>query len=147
MIELKGKKIEMGQVFGKDGGVIPITLIGIENKANLGEIRPGAPVITIGVSKGKGFTGVMKRWGFAGGPATHGQSDRARAPGSIGGTTTPGRVYKGKKMAGRAGGQRVTVKGLKVVEVDAEAGIIKVSGPVPGARNSKLVLKIVEESQ
>lgn len=84
------------------------------------------------VSKGKGFAGVVKRHGFAGGPKTHGQSDRWRAPGSMGQTTTPGRVYKGKRMAGRMGSDRVSLKTV-VLEVLEEGKILAVKGPVPGS--------------
>lgn len=136
-----GQKIEMSQVFSDNGRVRPVTLIKIA-KDDLGNFEKGVIVRITGISKGKGFTGAMKRWGFAGGPATHGQSDRARAPGSIGGGTDPGRVYKGKKMPGRAGGKTVTIKGLEVVEIDEEAGIIRISGPVPGARKGKVVLRV-----
>lgn len=138
--QIKGKKIEMSQVFDEKGRVVPVTLVKVEEWSE--NLKPETPVAVTGTSKGKGFAGVMKRWGFAGGPATHGQSDRARAPGSIGGTTTPGRVYKGKKMAGRKGGGRVTVKGLKIMEADKDKKTIKISGAVPGARNSEVVLKI-----
>jgi large subunit ribosomal protein L3 len=92
-----------------------------------------------GVSKGKGFQGVVKRHHFAGGPRTHGQSDRERAPGSIGQTTTPGRVYKGKRMAGRMGGERVTIKNLSIIKIDKEG--ITVKGLVPGAVDSWLEIK------
>lgn len=92
----------------------------------------GDMVRVTGTSKGKGFAGVIKRWGFHGGPKTHGQSDRLRAPGSIGGGTDPGRVYKGKKMAGRMGGDTVTVIGLEVIEIDNTKNHIKVKGAVPG---------------
>ena len=95
----------------------------------------GEVVSVTGDTKGKGVQGVVKRWGFHGGPKTHGQSDRWRAPGSIGSGTTPGRVYKGKKMAGRLGGDTVTVKGFKVVAVDSEKNIVTVSGPIPGAKS------------
>src|SRR3989304_6688523 len=94
--------------------------------------KKGDFVAVVGTSKGKGFQGVVKRWGFHGGPRTHGQSDRERAPGSLGQTTTPGRVFKGKKMAGRMGGDRVTVKNLQVVSVDPEKGEIEISGAIPG---------------
>jgi len=140
MKEIKGKKIEMSQVFDEKGRVVPVTLIKIEEWSE--KLKPETPVVVVGTSKGKGFAGVVKRWHFKGGPATHGQSDRERAPGSIGGTTTPGRVYKGKRMAGRMGHQRVTVKGSKIVEADKDKGMVKVSSAVPGARNSKVVLKI-----
>jgi large subunit ribosomal protein L3 len=93
------------------------------------------------VSKGKGFAGVVKRWGFAGGPRTHGQSDRERAPGSIGATTTPGRVYKGLKMAGHLGGRRVTVQGLEIIEIDKEKNELLIKGSVPGARGSLLLIQ------
>ena len=96
----------------------------------------GEKVNVSGVSKGKGFAGVVKRHGFSGGPRTHGQSDRERAPGSIGQTTTPGRVYKGKRMAGRMGGERVTIKNLKVVDVGDD--YLLVSGLVPGAKKGFL---------
>lgn len=103
--------------------------------------KKGDEIAVTGISKGKGFAGVVKRWKFAGGPRTHGQSDRLRAPGSIGQGTTPGRVYKGKHMAGRMGGGRVTVKNLIVVDVDNENGQIAVSGPVPGIPNGLLIIK------
>jgi large subunit ribosomal protein L3 len=93
----------------------------------------GERVDVIGTSKGRGFTGVVKRHGFAGGPKTHGQSDRHRAPGSIGGTTYPGRVMKGTKMAGHWGAERVTVQNMEVVRVDPERQIIFIRGAVPGA--------------
>jgi len=103
--------------------------------------KAGDKVSVAGISKGKGFAGVVKRWGFAGGPRTHGQSDRERAPGSIGQTTTPGRVYKGKKMASRMGGEKVTTKGLKVVEVDEKNNLLIVKGLVPGAKGGLLIIK------
>ena len=92
-------------------------------------------------SRGKGFTGVMKRWGFAGGPRTHGQSDRQRSPGSIGGTTTPGRVVKGKKMPGRSGGQTTTIQRLKVLQIDEAGGEVIISGLVPGSRGSLIRIR------
>jgi len=100
----------------------------------------GDTVYVSGTSKGKGFAGVVKRWHFAGGPKTHGQSDRLRAPGSIGQGTTPGRVLKGKHMGGRMGSDTVKVKNLKVVSVNGEKNEIEVSGPVPGTVGSLLVI-------
>ncbi len=97
---------------------------------------PGEKVNVIGTSKGKGFQGVVKRHGFAGGPKTHGQSDRLRAPGSIGSGTTPGRVMKGLRMAGRMGGDRITVKNLQVVRADAARNLLLVKGAVPGPREA-----------
>ncbi len=94
-----------------------------------------------GVSKGRGFAGVMKRHNFKGGPKTHGQSDRARAPGSIGATTTPGRVLKGKRMPGRMGGERVTVKNVRVARLDEERNLLFIQGAVPGAQNGILEIR------
>ena len=98
-------------------------------------------VDVIGKSKGRGFTGVVKRHNFAGGPKTHGQSDRLRAPGSIGSTSTPGRVFKGKRMAGRMGNQTVTAQNLKVALVNPEKNIIAVRGSVPGPKGGLVVIQ------
>lgn len=92
----------------------------------------GDEIKVTGKSKGKGFAGVVKRHGFHGGPKTHGQSDRHRAPGSIGSGTTPGRVYKGKKMAGHMGNETVTTRGLEVVGIDKEKNQLVIKGAVPG---------------
>jgi len=100
----------------------------------------GDTIRVTGISKGKGFAGVVKRHGFAGGPKTHGQSDRERAPGSIGQTTTPGRVYRGKRMAGRMGGDTVTVQGLKVVGIDAEKHTMTIKGLIPGHKNGLVII-------
>ena len=101
----------------------------------------GEKVDVIGTSKGRGFAGVMKRWNFGGGPRTHGQSDRARAPGSIGGGTTPGKVYKGLKMGGHMGNRRITVKGLEIIEIDTERNLLLVKGGIPGATNSLVLIR------
>lgn len=110
-------------------------------------LKPGDLVQVTGVSKGKGFVGVVGRWGFAGGPKTHGQSDRLRAPGSIGRGTTPGRVVKGQKMAGRMGQEKATVKNLRVMKLDEEKGELWLSGLVPGARGSLLVIRKLGEAK
>lgn len=102
---------------------------------------PGDAIRVTGTSKGKGFAGVVKRHHFAGGPRTHGQSDRERAPGSIGQTTTPGRVYRGKRMAGRMGTDTVTVRGLKVVSVDPQNNMLTIKGVVPGGRKGLLLIQ------
>ena len=101
----------------------------------------GELVDVVGTSKGKGFAGGVKRHHFRGGPKTHGQSDRHRAPGSIGATTTPGRVYKGTRMAGHMGDVRVTVQNLKVVEVDTDRNLLLVEGAVPGANNGLVFVR------
>jgi len=110
--------------------------LGDEIKVDL--FQPGDKVKVTGYGKGRGFTGVVKRHGFSGGPLTHGQSDRLRAPGSLGQSSYPSRVYKGIKMAGHMGNKRVSVSGLVVVKVDPEKNLLFVKGAVPGARNSYL---------
>ncbi len=104
--------------------------------------KPGDIVDVSGVSKGKGFAGGVKRYHFRGGPKTHGQSDRHRAPGSIGQGTTPGRVYKGKKMAGHMGVDVVTVKNLSIVDVDAANKAVYVLGLIPGYKKATVVLTV-----
>ena len=100
----------------------------------------GERVDVIGTSKGKGFAGAVKRYHFAGGPKTHGQSDRHRAPGSNGSGTTPGRVYKGSRRPGHMGDDRVTVQSLKVVLVDVERNLIGVHGAVPGSKGGLVII-------
>ncbi len=101
----------------------------------------GEAVDVVGVSKGKGFAGGVKRYHFRGGPKTHGQSDRQRAPGSRGSGTTPGRVYKGSRGPGHMGDDRVTAQNLKVVLVDAERNLIGVRGSIPGSRGGIVMVK------
>lgn len=109
------------------------------------EIKPdifvvGDKVNIIAISKGKGFQGVVKRHGFHGGPKSHGQKDRHRAPGSIG-SSFPEHVFKGKRMAGRMGSDRVTVKNLEVVDVDSENNLIALKGAVPGKQGTLIMIK------
>ncbi|MES0875287.1 50S ribosomal protein L3 [Sinimarinibacterium thermocellulolyticum] len=94
-----------------------------------------------GISKGKGYAGVIKRWGFGGGRATHGNSLSHRAPGSIGQRQSPGRVFKGKKMAGHMGTDRVTVLNLDLVKIDTERNLLLVKGAVPGATNGDVIVR------
>ncbi|MBE2182995.1 MAG: 50S ribosomal protein L3 [Anaerolineae bacterium] len=101
----------------------------------------GERVDVIGVSKGRGFAGTIKRHNFHRQPKTHGQSDRERAPGSVGGTTNPGRTFKGQRMAGRMGNDRVTAQNLEVVVVDADRNLLAVRGSVPGANGGIVVVK------
>ncbi len=108
-------------------------------------LKVGDVVHVRGSSKGRGFAGVVKRYGFAGGPKTHGQSDRLRAPGSIGSGTDPGRVWKNKKMPGHYGDEMKTVKGLVVVHVDSENDEVWLSGPIPGSKFS--VVRITKTGQ
>lgn len=118
-----------------------ISGIELGQKVAVDVFQPGENIDVIGTSKGKGFAGVVKRHHFAGGPKTHGQSDRHRAPGSVGGGTTPGKVFKGQRMAGHMGNARVTVKKLQVVKVDVDRNLLLVRGAVPGARNGLLIIQ------
>ena len=116
---------------------------GIEEGATIDVsiFEAGEKVDVIGKSKGKGFAGVVKRYHFAGGPKTHGQSDRHRAPGSVGAGTTPGRVTKGFKMAGHMGNERVTSQNLVVMETDPERNLLLLRGAVPGPQNGLVLIK------
>lgn len=116
--------------------------LSIGDEVNVNVFNEGDYVHITGTSKGKGFQGVVKRHGFAGvGQATHGQHNRLRAPGSIGAGSDPSRVFKGMRMAGRMGGEKVTVQNLRVVKVDEEKNLIIVKGAVPGAKNSYVILR------
>ncbi|MCR4291206.1 MAG: 50S ribosomal protein L3 [Candidatus Scalindua sp.] len=201
---LLGKKLGMSQIFSKEGGLIPVTLlqagpcdllqikdkendgysalqIGFDEKkkkrtsrAEIGhcskvkagvkriirefrtdtfdaEYEPGQTftvsvfddvesIDVTGTSKGKGFAGVMKRWGFSGGPSTHGCTT-PRGPGSVGSGTSPGRVHRGKKMPGRMGGKRITVKNLDVIKVDKDRNMLIVKGAVPGPNGGYLIIR------
>lgn len=106
----------------------------------------GGKLDVTGRAKGRGFAGVVKRHGFAGGPKTHGQSDRWRAPGSIGSTSTMARVMKGMKMAGRMGNNTKTIQNLKVIRIDAERNLIAVKGAVPGPKGGLVVLREATKS-
>lgn len=101
----------------------------------------GEHVDVVGTSKGKGFAGGVKRYHFRGGPKTHGQSDRLRAPGSRSSTTTPGRVYKGARGGGHMGNDTVTAQNLKVVMVDVERNLLGIHGAVPGPKGALVVIK------
>jgi large subunit ribosomal protein L3 len=112
----------------------------VGQKLDVSLFEAGEAVDITGVSKGKGFAGTVKRHHFRRGPETHG-SDSHRAPGSIGGGTTPGKVFKGSGMAGHMGHERVTVKGATIVRTDAERNLLLVRGPVPGPRNALIVVR------
>ena len=116
--------------------------ISMGDTLNVDLFKEGDFVTVVGNSKGKGFQGVVKRHGFAGvGDATHGQHNRLRAPGSIGAASYPARVFKGMRMAGQMGSERVKVQNLKVLAVDAEKNLLVVSGAVPGAKGSYIVVE------
>jgi large subunit ribosomal protein L3 len=112
---------------------------GAEIKADV--FAKGERVDVIGTSKGRGFAGTVKRHHFHRQPKTHGASDRERAPGSVGSTTTPGRTYPGQRMAGRMGNDRVTAQNLEVVVVDPERNLLAVRGSVPGANDGIVIIK------
>ena len=110
-------------------------------KIDVSLFKAGDLVDITGTSKGKGFAGGVKRYHFRGGPKTHGQSDRHRAPGSIGSNTNPGRVFKGLRMAGHMGAQRVTVSNLEVVSADPARNLLLVQGAVPGMTNGLVLIR------
>jgi len=109
-------------------------------KIDISLFKAGDRVDITGISKGKGFAGGVKRYHFAGGPKTHGQSDRHRAPGSVGAGTSPGRVFKGTRMAGHMGNERVTARNLEVFEADTARNLLLVKGAVPGGKNGMLLI-------
>ncbi len=112
----------------------------VGDEINVGIFEKGDIVAVTGRSKGKGFQGTMKRHNFSGGPATHGQKDRLRAPGSIGAGSSPSRVWKGMKMSGQMGNETVTVSNIEVIEIRSDKNILLVKGSVPGSRNGILQL-------
>ena len=143
---LRKKKLPLVRHIGE----VPVDKDGeapkVGDRIDVSMFNAGDFVDIIGTSKGKGFAGVMKRHNFRGGPRTHGQSDRARRAGSIGAGSTPGRVYKGLKMAGHMGDDRVTIQNLRVVSIDADRNLILVKGAVPGpAEGAVLVRKAVKK--
>lgn len=120
---------------------LPGQEVSVGQKLDVSLFRPGDLVDVTGTSKGKGFAGVVKRHHFKGGPKTHGQSDRHRAPGSSGATTTPGRVLKGTRRAGHMGNERVTVQALEVVQSDPERNLLLVKGAIPGHNNGLVLVR------
>jgi len=121
--------------------VADIEGVQVGDKVDVSLFKTGDLVDVSGVSKGKGFAGVVKRYHFAGGPKTHGQSDRHRAPGSIGAGTSPGRVLKGKRMPGHMGNRKVTVRHLEVFEADSARNLLLIKGAVSGGSNGLLLIE------
>lgn len=140
-----GKKRKPGKMEkGKFGENVPeISMPLKEEQAELENIEAGEVVTVSGTSKGKGFAGVVRMWGFKGGKRTHGQSDRQRHPGSIGAGTTVQRVFKGLHMGRRKGNEKVTLRGVKVIAVDTENKLVSVTGSIPGTYNS--IVQIVKK--
>lgn len=145
MKKIIAKKVNMTQIFDESGEVFPVTVLvdttapaeGVESTT----FEAGEIVTVSGTSKGKGFQGVVKRHGFKGGRRSHGQKHSEREAGSIGGGgRAGGRVVKGMRMAGRMGGDKVTVKNLRVIRVDNDSKEIYIRGAVPGRRGSKVVV-------
>jgi large subunit ribosomal protein L3 len=133
---LKGAGIKTAPRYLKEVEIQGEDVYQLGQEIKIGDVFKIGDIVKVsGISKGKGFGGVVKRHGFKGGPKTHGQSDRLRAPGAIGSTTTPGRVYKGKRMAGHLGVDRVTIKGLTVVNINSEENFMLIKGLIPGHKN------------
>ena len=145
MKKILAKKVQMTQIFSDSGEALPVTLLVRPTDAEdleAAELVEGDIIQVSGISKGKGFQGVVKRHKFKGGRRSHGQKHSEREPGSIGGGgRAGGRVVKGMRMAGRMGGERVTVKNLKIVKIVPETREIYVHGAIPGRRGSKVEIK------
>src|SRR3990167_276415 len=141
-MKIQATKMKMTQIW-KGDLVVPVSPLKLVDAAKTEEFKEGELVKITGVTKGRGFQGVVKRYSFAGGPKTHGQKNRYRAPGSIG-ATAPQRVIPGRKMAGRMGGATKTIRNLKVVQVNAERQTMLLRGSVPGNANSRIKLRKVE---
>src|SRR6476659_5145338 len=136
-----GSKVGMTQVFAADGTVTTANVVKAGDQVLVGGVfKDGERVDVIGISRGKGFQGVMKRHNFRGGAATHGSMFH-RAPGSIGASSFPSRVVKGMRASGRMGGDRVTTRYVKIVQVDAENNLLLIRGSVPGAPGTYLVVR------
>lgn len=138
MTKILATKLKMTQIWKGETrkAVSPLKLKVV---GNLEGFKEGDQIKVSGKTKGHGFQGVVKRYSFAGGPKTHGQKNRYRAPGSIG-STAPQRVLPGRKMAGRMGGKTKTIRNLKVVAIDKENLLLMVNGSVPGTIGGKLVI-------
>ncbi len=151
--EVKPKRLTKGQRGHLERAGVPMLRYLREIRMRSGEsyevgqviradiFSPGERVDVVGKSKGRGFAGVVKRHHFGGGPHTHGQSDRERAPGSIGACATPGRVWKGSRMPGHMGAKRVTAQNLEVVLVDPDRNLLAVKGSVPGPNGGLVIIK------
>ncbi len=139
----RGHLKSVGKLFRHLREVPAADIAGIEvgDPVEVDIFAEGDLIDAIGISKGRGFAGTVKRHGFAGGPKTHGQSDRHRAPGSIGSGTFPGRVWRGTKMSGHMGAERVTVRNLEIVQIDKDRNLLFIKGAVPGTSKSLLLLR------
>jgi large subunit ribosomal protein L3 len=139
---IRAKKVNMTQLFRESGIVEPVTLVMLEKAEDLASLQEAGMVSVSGISKGKGFQGVVKRHGFKGGRRSHGQKHSEREAGSIGGGgRAGGRVAKGMRMAGRMGGDRVTVKNLRIAKIIPETNEVFIFGAIPGRRGTKIEIK------
>lgn len=138
---LKGQMKDLGNFkFLREVKALDIESISRGMKVGADIFKEGEKINITGTSKGKGFAGGVKRYHFKGGPKTHGQSDRHRAPGAIGSTTFPGRVWKGLRMAGHMGSDTVTQRNLEVVKVEPKQNLLLIKGAVPGHKNAFLLI-------
>lgn len=140
MKKLNGKKMKMTSIF-KDGKHLGVTPVQLDEKADMADLKAGILIRVTGTTKGHGFTGTVKRYDFKGGPQTHGQKNRLRAPGSIG-STAPQRVLPGRRMAGNMGMDTVTTKNVPLAEVNTETRVILINGAVPGTIGRKVIITI-----
>ncbi|KKU50179.1 MAG: 50S ribosomal protein L3 [Candidatus Zambryskibacteria bacterium RIFCSPHIGHO2_12_FULL_48_10] len=146
---MKAKKVNMTQIFDESGEVFPVTIVVLQNQgegldadSQALPLAVGDMITVSGISKGKGFQGVVKRHKFEGGRRSHGQKHSEREAGSIGGGgRAGGRVAKGMRMAGRMGGEKVTIKNLRVIRVEPETREIFIRGAIPGRRGTKVEVR------
>ena len=146
-MRFKAKKKGMTQIYNKNGKIVPVTVVEVIEEINFEDISENDEIKVTGATRGRGFAGVVKRYAFAGGPKTHGQSDRHRATGSIGGGSTPGRVWMGKKMPGHYGNEIKTITGLSIVKVEKDKKLVVVSGSIPGARKNIITVEVINEGK
>ncbi|PIR98444.1 MAG: 50S ribosomal protein L3 [Candidatus Colwellbacteria bacterium CG10_big_fil_rev_8_21_14_0_10_41_28] len=139
MTQLEGKKIKMGQIFHEEN-VVPVTFVKLAEKPDF-DIEIGAKVKVSGLSKGRGFQGVVKRYNFRGSPKSHGTKHTLRTGGSIG-ATGPQRVLPGQKMPGRMGNTKVNLKNLEIAGYEKDQGLLLIKGALPGAKGSKVSIFI-----
>lgn len=146
-MKFKVVKKEMSQIFKDNGRVVPVTIVEVVDEIDFDKIAEVTKANVSGKTIGRGFAGAMKRYGFKGGPRTHGQSDRQRSVGSVGAGTDPGRVFKGKRLPGHYGNEIKTIMGVEIVSVDKPNKQIVFSGSVPGSRKNVLTIEITENNE
>jgi large subunit ribosomal protein L3 len=144
MLEMLGKKLGMRHIFTEEGKRLSVSVIETEpfkdEKSDSELFKVGDFLDVVGISKGKGFQGGMKRWNWSGTPKTHGSTSHRRV-GSIGTSATPSRVLKSRHMPGHMGNRRLTVQNLELIKLDKENNLLVIKGAVPGHRNSKVIIR------